>query len=454
MAVPQKKPFKVPGPRGLDIVRVAVAAGRFEDNGQAERTAATNVNAHGYLDRDKKAASVWYPTDKAREMLAWLDAGVSGGEVVAASAEASTGLTALAVRNSQARLMFADGDVFAARQLAEGVYDQAKAGASFSARFKLKESLAACHRIQADALDIEVKAKMRIAEEWEKAGQEGKTLKGRPKSVPDENAFTAEEAGLTRKELHYAKKLLDADRREPGIAERAIAARLAAGLEPTRASLRASIGTKTATKEERGNNLYETGPEAMFTLLALEKFGSLVWDPSCGRGATSRPMEDAGYDVRISDLVDYGTATAHGELQEVADFLTTEAFEDRPDIVTNPPYGAVLNAFVAHALKVHRPRKMALLLNANFWFGYDDPERNFVLDENPPARKLSFSRRLPMMHRDGWTGPVASSSMNTAWFIWELQPDGTYGSQTVDIRVNWTDYVPVEMAAEADEVAA
>jgi hypothetical protein len=140
--------------------------------------------------------------------------------------------------------------------------------------------------------------------------------------------------------------------------------------------------------------------------------------------------------VELSDLVDYGTHDRHGELQRVEDFLKSEPHPERPDIVTNPPYGAALNAFVAHALRVHRPRKMALLLNLNFLCGFDDPDRNFAMDENPPARIHVFTRRLPMMHRDGWDGPEASSRMNTAWFVWELRGDG-YAGPTIINRVDW-----------------
>src|SRR5690606_3353684 len=265
--------------------------------------------------------------------------------------------------------------------------------------------------------------------------------RGRPKNVPDGNIITAADAGLSRKEIHEARSLRDAERETPGIVERAIAARLEAGLEPSRASLRANIGTKSATKEERGHNLYETPIEAMRTLLALERFHAVpgLLEPACGKGAILRPLEEAGYDVAIADLVDYGTVTRDGECQLVGDFLKTSESTGR-DIVGNPPYGDVLNRFIAHALRIHRPRKMALLLNLNFLCGFDDPERCFAMDENPPARVHVFSRRLPMMHRDGWEGPHASSSMNTGWFVWELDRHGRYGGPTELRRVDWKDY--------------
>ncbi len=342
----------------------------------------------------------------------------------------------------RARALLDDGDIAAARILAAGAYDQAKAAAQFAARFGAAERLVGkARRLQGDALLIEARAKIQLATEYDAAREAGQAAgKGRPKNVPDENVFTQAEAGLSAKEIHEARKLAAAERGAPGIVERAIAARIAAGLEPSRANLRAAVGTATATAAERGNNLYETPPEGTRTLLALERFSLRVKEPACGRGAIARLLEDAGYDVDLADVVDYGTHDRHGECQRVEDFLASEGDgTGDDDIVTNPPYGAALNAFVAHALRVHRPRKMALLLNLNFLCGFEDPERNFAMDENPPSRIYVFTRRLPMMHRDGWDGPEASSRMNTAWFVWELRGD-SYAGPTEILRVDWKKY--------------
>lgn len=357
----------------------------------------------------------------------------------------------LAATVERARWLLDDGDVFAARLLASGAYDQAKAAAGFAERHKAAYRLVEkARRLQGDALLIEARAKVRLAAEVDaaqaaglvrKPGQRGKAVADGDSSSPP----TFEEAGLSRKDIFEARKLAEAERRTPGIVERAIAARLAAGLEPSRANLRAAIGTDTATNAERGNNLYQTPPEAMRTLLNFCRFSETVWEPACGKGAISRMLEDAGYSVELSDLIDYGTADRHGELQRVEDFLTSTPRRDdpnRPDIVTNPPYGQNLNQVVAHALAAHRPRRMALLLNLNFMCGFDDPDRNFAMDEHPPAKIYVFKRRLPMMHRDGWDGNEASSRMNTAWFVWELdEATGTYDAggtrDTTILRVDW-----------------
>lgn len=351
-------------------------------------------------------------------------------------------MNVIAAKIDEARALFNEGDALAAKMLASGSYDQAKALAQFARRVKALGWLEKCRRMQGAALHIETLAKIQLAREWDAAQAAGAAAKqGRPKkNVPDGNVFTSAEAGISRKEILEGRRLAAAEARQPGIVERAIRARLEAGLEPSRANLRVAIGTASTSDEERGNNLYQTPPEAMRTLLALERFAPVVWEPSCGKGAIVRELEAAGYQVRLSDLVDYGTADRHGEVQEVIDFLETAARDGDCDIVTNPPYGRVLNAYVAHALRVHRPRKMALLLNLNFLCGCEDPDRAYVLDEVKPRRVYVFTRRLPMMHRDGWDGPVASSRMNTAWFVWERDAAGGYGEETVVRRVDWADY--------------
>jgi hypothetical protein len=376
----------------------------------------------------------------------------------------ASGLVATVER---AKALLDDGDVIAAKVLAAHAYDDAKSAVALAERFKAGNALVdKARRLQGDALLIETRAKIRLADEWDAAKEAGLVGAGRPKNVSDGNGFTAAEAGLDRKEIHEARKLRDAEAKEPGIVERAIAARLSSGLNPSRANLRAAVGTASATAEERGRNFYETPIEATHALLVLERFEDEIWEPACGKGAISRVLIAAGYDVHQSDIVDRGTAGLDGVIQNVVDFMQTKRtaaddgviqmdFEGRPDIVTNPPYGADLNAFVAHALREHRPRKMALLLNLNFVCGFDDPDRNFVMDEMRPARIHVFTRRLPMMHRDGWTGPEASSRMNTAWFVWE-QPHERSDRPTVINRVDWQQLVQqkprlprrLEMAAE------
>lgn len=465
MPVYQSVKLPKPGPNALALITTAVSEGVVKATEPRHVTAANNAVGNGYLKRDKQDAKTYYPTERAREVLAMLQGIAEPGDLPAAAdisknvpdilpAADASGLVATVER---ARALLDEGDIVNARIVASVAYATAKTAAQFAEQIGATEKLIAkARRMQADALLIEARAKILIADKWDEAQASGKASKGgRPKTVSDGNSFTSEETGLSRKEIHEARKLAAAEHREPGIVERAIQARLSAGLGPTRANLRAAVGTASATKEARGQNLYETPPEAMHTLLALEIFSSTVLEPACGRGAITRMLERAGYSVVLADLVDYSTADQHGELQAVQDFLTSHPPEcGSYDIVTNPPYGDVLNAFVAHALRVFRPRKMALLLNLNFLCGFADDDRNFVMDDCPPARVHVFARRLPMMHRDGWDGEKASSRMNTAWFVWELQDDGTYGDRTTIRRVDWKDYMPAEAAPAVESEAA
>ncbi|MBD8556886.1 hypothetical protein IFT84_20460 [Rhizobium sp. CFBP 8762] len=346
----------------------------------------------------------------------------------------------------RARALFDAGDVQAAKQLADLVYSTVKPLGDAVAKLKLQESLAACRRIQADALELVSYSEIRIADEWDRLAKEGKTLRGRPKSVVNEDTLTADSIGLTRDQIHKARKLRDKEAANPGFIRLVIEEKVREGVSPTKAAIRHAIGTKSHTAAEKGDQLYQTPIEAMRTLLALESFSGVVKEPAVGLGACLRPLEAAGYRVMIADLVDRGIVTQEGDYQQVGDFLLSDATgSEGVDIVTNPPYDDLANAFAAHALRVHKPGKMALLLNLNFMCGFEDKNRRYVMDEHPPSRIYVFAHRLPMMHREGWEGNKVSSQMNTAWFVWERNEDGSYGQGNPQIiRVMWDDYMKAD----------
>ena len=59
--------------------------------------------------------------------------------------------------------------------------------------------------------------------------------------------------------------------------------------------------------------------------------------------------------------------------------------------------------------------------------------RTNILERGALARVHVFRNRLPMMHRDGWTGPRASSAMAFAWFVW----DRNHSGPTTIGRISW-----------------
>jgi hypothetical protein len=161
-------------------------------------------------------------------------------------------------------------EVLEARDLASFAYDTAKRAARLAkAKNAHDELIAAAHRAQADALEIEAQAKRRLAAEYDAAQERGEVqAEGRPKTVPDGNGFlppaaaTAADLGISRKDIHEARVIRDAEEAEPGIVRRTLDEKLARGEEPTRAALRKMVvdaamrGLRPERKPSRRNPLH------------------------------------------------------------------------------------------------------------------------------------------------------------------------------------------------------
>jgi len=158
---------------------------------------------------------------------------------------------------------------------------------------------------------------------------------------------------------------------------------------------------------DRGRDLYETPACATEALLRVEQLPLRIWEPAAGRGAIVDMLRRRGHTVVASDVVDYG------ELDFVADFLTTVLPPAGcRTIITNPPYRIAAD-FVRHALDlvpdVHLLLRLAFLESIG---------RTDILEKRGLRVVRVFRRRLPMMDRDGWSGPRASSAIPFAWFSW------------------------------------
>ena len=137
-------------------------------------------------------------------------------------------------------------EVLEAREAAGLAYDIAKRAARLSrAKAAHDDLIAAAHRAQADALEIEAAAKRRLADEYDAAQARGEvaTRQNNPGSVghvSDENMppATADNLGLSRKDIHDARQLRDAEAADPGLVRRTLDDRLEHGEEPTRSAVR------------------------------------------------------------------------------------------------------------------------------------------------------------------------------------------------------------------------
>jgi hypothetical protein len=174
-------------------------------------------------------------------------------------------------------------------------------------------------------------------------------------------------------------------------------------------------------KEHRGD-FYDTPPEAVHALLAIEKLPLVIWEPCCGSGNIVRVLRDAGHRIFATDLNNRGCPDSFDRI----DFLLPIRVECNA-IVTNPPF-QLAEQFVVKALE--RAPKVFMLLRFAF---FESERRAHILENAGLARIHAFANRLPMMHRDGWEGRKANSGMAFAWFCWER---GYAGPTTID-RIYW-----------------
>lgn len=164
-----------------------------------------------------------------------------------------------------------------------------------------------------------------------------------------------------------------------------------------KASVFKTIGAASADHDRQREDYYATEPAATEWLCRLEQFGTDVWEPACGEGHMSRVLEQHGYRVRSTDIVDRG----YGER---FDFLGIDNQQWAGDIITNPPY-RYAQEFVERALLIIPDgRKVAMFLKLTFLEGKSRRElfRNTppygLGQQQPPEvrheRRLRLPRRL------------------------------------------------------------
>lgn len=143
-------------------------------------------------------------------------------------------------------------EILDARDKASFAYDAAKKAARLAqARDAHNTVIAAAHRAQARALEIEAGAKRRLADEYDAAQERGEAVGpkgGGDSTVPVRNAATVKDLGLTRKQVHEAREIRDAEEVDPGIVSRTLNEAVDAGEEPTRAKVKRAVKDKTKRK--------------------------------------------------------------------------------------------------------------------------------------------------------------------------------------------------------------
>ena len=142
---------------------------------------------------------------------------------------------------------------------------------------------------------------------------------------------------------------------------------------------------------------YYTPSWAIDSLLDVEAFTGLTWEPAEGDGRIVRAFQKAGGNIIGSDL---STGT---------DFLV--ASQKVENVVTNPPW-SLKSEFIQHAKEVARS-KVAMLfpLSALSVKGL----RPLFEDGQFPLRTVYVFDRRVNFHPDG----EGSSTITAGWFVWE-----------------------------------
>jgi hypothetical protein len=154
------------------------------------------------------------------------------------------------------------------------------------------------------------------------------------------------------------------------------------------------------------NGFYPTPKEvtkALLPYLPPIRVSGIIWEPACGDLAITNVLNDAGYNVKSTDLV-------HGD-----DFFTTNPDEIIDMIITNPPFN-LSQQFIEKSLN-HTPN-VAMLLKTQYWHA---SKRTKLFNDHPPAYILPLTWR-PNFFGDKATG---SPTMDFAWTLWLANDNDT-----------------------------
>ena len=148
-------------------------------------------------------------------------------------------------------------EILMARESAGLAYDAARRAARLAKATTAHDDIvSSCRRVQADALNIECEADIRLADEIDVAQEAGEILKGRP-SKENIKARLAD-LGVGRAQLHQARALRDAIATSPGALRIALSDLIEKGVEPTRSFLRREI-SKIRTRERSPGEVENQG---------------------------------------------------------------------------------------------------------------------------------------------------------------------------------------------------
>lgn len=163
--------------------------------------------------------------------------------------------------------------------------------------------------------------------------------------------------------------------------------------------------------EREENDFYATNPKALGLFLDnYKELNKTVWECACGQGHLSKLLEEKGYNVYSSDLVDRG----YGETP--INFLESMSITKWDgDILTNPPF-KLAELFVERGMKLlETGNHLILFLKIQFLEGQT---RKKLFKRFPPKYVYCHSSRQQCA-RDGRFDLYTATTQFYAWYVWE-----------------------------------
>lgn len=246
-------------------------------------------------------------------------------------------------------------EVLEARDMASVAYDVAKKTARLARAKKAHDDLiAAAYRAQADALEIESQAKRRLADEYDAAQERGEVASrgytGHQSDVPNGNVIpSAADIGLTRKDIHEARQIREAEVKEPGIVRRALDQQLKQGKEPSKAALNREIKEKLGKlvdAKQKHDEKLATLPSKEEALEISKREGGYVKASDGQSYIYVDPAETAQYDVWLA-MAQHVRALAEPQ-------HSAKAFAASADAFNRPRFPAVIDAAISYLTEVKR----------------------------------------------------------------------------------------------------
>lgn len=195
-----------------------------------------------------------------------------------------------------------------------------------------------------------------------------------------------------------------------------------------------ALGASNHTDKEReSTDFYATNPRALELFVPYVKLHHKVYEPSCGTGHLSKWLENHGYDVLSTDLVDRGYG--YGGIDFFTVGTTNLGFEyeskgtillknwangETFDILTNPPFKTALN-YVLHAIDlIPEDGRVFLFLKTLFLEGRERYERIYKV--NPPRYVYQYSNRVKCAKNGNFEG-YGGSAQSYAFYEWHKHND-------------------------------